>query len=91
VALAPEGLAALSPEERRKVYVILNLTVEPWSAEACRQERFGEEQVWEDVGTSRRSFADANPATPTRLQFTLISKNGGLETAFKLEAAPIGA
>jgi hypothetical protein len=52
VALAPEGLAALSPEERRKVYVILNLTVEPWSAEACRQERFGEEQVWEDVGTS---------------------------------------
>lgn len=27
-ALAPEALDALSPEERRKVYVILNLTVE---------------------------------------------------------------
>jgi hypothetical protein len=28
VALAPEALDALSPEERRKVYVILKLTVE---------------------------------------------------------------
>ena len=35
-ALVPEALDTLSPEERRKVYGILNLTVEPLPTEACR-------------------------------------------------------
>jgi hypothetical protein len=47
---------------------------------------FGEETpTWETVGTSRRSFSDANLATPTRLRFTLICKDGELETALKLD------
>ncbi len=54
--LAPEALDTLSAEERRKVYVILNLTVEP-SADGNLKisGAFGEESpVWEDVGTSTR-------------------------------------
>ena len=54
--LAPEVLDALSPEERRKVYVILNLTVEP-SADGDLKisGAFGEESpVWEGVRTSTR-------------------------------------
>jgi len=54
--LAPEALGALSPEERRKVYVILNLTVEALP-DGCLKisGAFGEETpVWEDVGTSTR-------------------------------------
>jgi site-specific DNA recombinase len=54
-ALAPEALAALSPEERRKVYVILNLTVEPSADSDLKiSGAFGEEPVWEDVRTSTR-------------------------------------
>ncbi len=54
-ALAPEALDALSPEERRKVYVILNLTVEPLAGSDLKiSGAFGEEPVWEDVGTSTR-------------------------------------
>jgi hypothetical protein len=84
VTLAPEALDALSPEERRKVYVILNLTVEPLADGGLQiSGAFGEEPVWEDVGTSRRSVADANHA---RLEFTLISKNGTLETTFDLKS-----
>jgi hypothetical protein len=53
--LAPEALDALSPEERRKVYVILNLTVEPLAGGGLKiSGAFGEEPVWEDVGTSTR-------------------------------------
>ena len=54
-ALAPEALDALSPEERRKVYVILNLIVEPLADGGLQiSGAFGEEPVWEDVGTSTR-------------------------------------
>jgi hypothetical protein len=53
---APEALEALSPEERRKVYVILNLTVEALADGSLKiSGAFGEEiPVWEDVGTSTR-------------------------------------
>jgi hypothetical protein len=54
-ALVPEALDALSPEERRKVYVILNLTVEPLADGSLKiSGAFGEEPVWEDVGTSTK-------------------------------------
>ncbi len=54
--LAPEALDALSPEERRKVYVILNLTVEALADGSLKKSgAFGEEiPLWEDVGTSTR-------------------------------------
>jgi DNA repair exonuclease SbcCD ATPase subunit len=55
VALAPEALDALFSEERRKVYVILNLTVEPLADGGLKiSGAFGEEPVWEDVRTSTR-------------------------------------
>jgi DNA repair exonuclease SbcCD ATPase subunit len=52
-ALAPEALDALSSEERRKVYVILNLTVEALADGGLKMSgAFGEEPVWaEDVRT----------------------------------------
>jgi site-specific DNA recombinase len=54
-ALAPEALDTLSPEERRKVYVILNLTVEALADGGLKMSgAFGEEPVWEDVRTSIR-------------------------------------
>ncbi len=55
-ALTPEALDALSPEERRKVYVILNLTVEALADGSLKiSGAFGEETpVWEDVRTSTR-------------------------------------
>jgi site-specific DNA recombinase len=54
-ALAPEALDTLSPEERRKVYVILNLTVEALADGGLKiNGAFGEEPVWETVGTSTR-------------------------------------
>ena len=54
-AIAPEALDALSPEERRKVYVILNLTVESLADGSLKMSgAFGEEPVWETVGTSTR-------------------------------------
>ena len=82
VTLAPEALDALSPEERRMVYVILNLTVEPLADGGLQiSGAFGEEPVWEDVGTSRRSFSSANPSA---LGVTVFSKDGRLETAFEL-------
>jgi hypothetical protein len=72
-----------SPEERRRVYVILNITVEPLADGALQiSGAFGEEPVWEDIGTSRRYSSSANLP---RLGFTLISKNGSLETAFHLD------
>jgi hypothetical protein len=54
--LAPEALDALSPEERRKVYVILNLTVEALADGTLKTSgAFGEETpVWEIAGTSTR-------------------------------------
>ena len=46
----------------------------------------GGEEVCRNDATSRRSFADANLTIPTRLRFTLISRDdGGLETAFELD------
>ena len=55
-ALAPEALEALSPEERRKVYGILDLTVEPLADGGLQiSGAFGEETpVWETAGTSTR-------------------------------------
>jgi hypothetical protein len=72
------------PEERRKVYVVLDLTVEALADGSLKMSgAFGEETpVWEDVGTSRRFFTNANLA---RLEFTLICKVGGPETAFKVD------
>jgi hypothetical protein len=88
-ALAPEALDALSPEERRKVYVILNLTVEPLDGGDLKiSGAFGEEPVWETVGTSRRFVSNANPL---RLGFTLISRDGSLETAFELDQSARGS
>jgi len=54
--LTPGALEALSPEERRKVYVILNLTVEPLADGGLQiSGAFGEEiPVWEDVRMSTR-------------------------------------
>jgi len=54
--LAPGALDALSPEERRKVYVILKLTVEALADGGLKVSgAFGEETpVWEEVGTSTR-------------------------------------
>ena len=54
--LAPEALDALSPEERRKVYVILKLTVEAVADGGLKiSGAFGEETpVWVDVRTSTR-------------------------------------
>jgi hypothetical protein len=53
---APEALEALSPEERRKVYDILNLTVEAFADGSLNtSSAFGEETpVWEDGRTSTR-------------------------------------
>jgi hypothetical protein len=49
------ALAPLSPEERRKVYVILDLTVEALADGGLKTSgAFGEESVWEDVRTSTR-------------------------------------
>ena len=78
---------APSPEERRRVYVILKPTVKPLADGGLKMSgAFGEEgPTWETAGTSRRSFPDANPATPTRLRFTIIPKDTGLKTAFKLD------
>jgi hypothetical protein len=54
-ALTPEALESLSPEERRKVYVILSLTVQALADGGLKiSGAFGEEPVWEDVGTSTR-------------------------------------
>jgi hypothetical protein len=60
--LAPEALDALSPEERRKEYVMLNLTVEALVDGGLKiSGAFGEETaLWEDVGTSRRPFLNTN-------------------------------
>ena len=70
------------------MYVILDLTVEPLADGGLQiSGAFGEEPVWEDVGTSRRFDSSANPA---RLRFTLISKSSGLETAFHLGHSPLG-
>jgi hypothetical protein len=84
-ALAPETLDALSPEERRKVYVILNLTVEPLAGSDLKiSGTFGEEPVWEDVGTSRRSSFSANPRSNKSFAFGLILREGALlETSFQ--------
>ena len=84
-ALAPEALGALSPQERRKVYGILNLTVEPLADGGLQiSGAFGEEtSVWEDVRTSRRSFSDANPPAGRALGFTLTLREGAApKTAF---------
>ena len=81
--LAPEALVALSPKERCKVYVILNLTVEAFAGGSLRiSGAFGEETlVWEDGKMSRRSDTQANLS---QLRFTLLSTDGRLEAAFEL-------
>ncbi len=54
--LAPVASEAFSPEERRNVYVILNLTVEAFADGSLKIScAFGEETpVWEDGRTSTR-------------------------------------
>ena len=90
-ALAPEALDALSPEERRKVYVILNPTVEPLAGSDLKiSGAFGEEPVWEDVGTSRRSYANANSPPAKSFRFTLILCEGAPpETSFRVVASDL--
>jgi hypothetical protein len=85
-ALAPEALDALSPEERRKVYVILNLTVEPLAGSDLKiSGAFGEEPVWEDVGTSRRFSSSAKPSPAKSIRFVLILREGAPpETSFRV-------
>ena len=82
---APAPLAG--PEERRTVYSMLGARVEALPDKNLRiRGAFGEENsVCHHDRTSRRSSPDANPARPTRLRFTLISRDGELETAFKLD------
>jgi len=71
------------PEERREVYMIFNITVVPLADGALQiSGAFGEEPVWEDIGTSRLFVSSANLP---RLGFTLISKDSSLETAFHLD------
>jgi hypothetical protein len=70
-ALVPEALDALSPEERRKVYVILNLIVEPLADGSLQKSgAFGEESAWETAGTS-----DVPSLTQTLL---LVKPSGSL-------------
>ena len=76
-ALVPEALDALSPEERRKVYVILNLIVEPLADGSLKiSVAFGEEPVWETVGTSRRFVSSANLPPSKGLVVALILDEG---------------
>jgi hypothetical protein len=84
--LAPEALDARSPEERRKVYVILNLTVVPLVDGGLQIiGAFGEEPVWEDVGTSRRFSSSANPPPAKSFRFSLIVREGAPpETSFRV-------
>jgi hypothetical protein len=82
---SPLRLWTLFPEERRKVYGILNFTVEPLADGGLQVSgAFGEETpVWEDVRTSRRSFSNANPSAGKALGFTLILREGAAhKTAF---------
>jgi hypothetical protein len=64
---------------------VLGLLVEALPDEGLKVSgAFGvETPVWENVRTSRRFFAEANP---TRFRFTLISKNGEVETTFGLDS-----
>jgi hypothetical protein len=77
-ALAPEALDALSPEERRKAYVILKLTVVALADGGLKISGvFGEETpVWETAGTSRRFSSSANPSPCTCLVVALILGEG---------------
>jgi hypothetical protein len=46
---------------------------------------FGEEPVWEDVGTSRRSFSSANSPPCKSFRFVLILREGTpTETSFRV-------
>jgi hypothetical protein len=71
----------------RAVYNTLGATV--WAARTEEDPikivfgALGGEEVCRSDATSRRYFSDANPTIPTRLRFTLISRDGGLETAFE--------
>ncbi len=66
------------------MYVILKSTVEPLADGGLKMSgAFGEETpTWETVGTSRRSFSNANHV---RLEFTLVSRTDELETTFDLK------
>ena len=65
------------------MYVTLNLTAEPLDDGKLKiNSAFGEESVWEDVGTSRRFSSSANPP---RLRCALLSKDSRVEIAFELD------
>jgi hypothetical protein len=87
--VAPEELEKADGNKRRAVYNTLGVTV--WAAKAKADQirivfgALGGEEVCRSDVTSRRFLANANPASPTRLRFTLISRDGGLETAFDLD------
>ncbi len=79
-------------EERRTVYSTLELRVEALPGRSSKiRGASGEENLsWEKERTSRRYFPEANFASSARLQFTITSKDGRLETTFKLrDASPV--
>jgi acyl transferase domain-containing protein len=79
----PEALDSLLPEERRTVYSMLGARVEALPDKNLRiRGAFGEENsVCHHDRTSRRSVYDINP---TRLKFTLLSRNDQVERTFVL-------
>jgi hypothetical protein len=85
--MVPEALEEADGKQRRTVYNTLGVTV--WAARTREDPirilfgALGGEKVCHNDATSRRSVADANCA---RLEFTLISKNGTLETTFDLKS-----
>ncbi len=67
------------------MYVIPNLTVVPLADGGLQiSGAFGEEPVWEDVGTSRRYSPSANPQPRKSFEFALILREGAPpETSFR--------
>jgi hypothetical protein len=72
--LTPEALEALSPEERRKVNVMLDPTVEALADGTLKMSgAFGEETpAWEIEGTSRRFSPRADLPSSKTFGFDLV-------------------
>jgi hypothetical protein len=84
--LTPEALEALSPEERRKVNVMLDPTVEALADGTLKMSgAFGEETpAWEIEGTSRRFSPRADLPSSKTFGFDLVLREGApLETSFR--------
>jgi hypothetical protein len=85
--LAPEALDSFSPKERRRVYVILNLTVEALVDDSLKiSGAFGEEPpVWESDRTSRRSPSSATLLPNKVFGFDLVLREDApSETSFRV-------